>query len=242
MEIIIDLLEKQYEKENYLVVHNNSRNGLAYIYCSSNALYEKDNPKSFMENVVENDRYEWLNLKADCKPELEIFIRDIWLSWYVKGINSRINSYEKLIGLMKNLTQGYKVRCVGASSGGFIGNILAMELSAEISYSFAPQFSLSHHFEHLQKNPYLREYCKNNDDKFIEYYKRLNNAHTTILYMYPNQSEQDQEQYNIVKNKKQICIIEVDSKEHGVAIFPFAVPIFISYNKMEAEKMVRGGF
>ena len=132
------------------IKYNDSKNGLAYIYCSSNALYEKDNIRSFENQIIKGDRYEWSNIRAECAPELEIFIRDIWLSWYVKGINSKINSYDKLINFIRDLTKGYTIRCVGASSGGFIGTILAVELNAEISYSFAGQFSLSHHFDHLQ--------------------------------------------------------------------------------------------
>lgn len=33
-------------------------------------------------------------------------------------------------------------------------------------YSFAGQFSLSHHFDHLQQNPYLREYCTTGEEKY----------------------------------------------------------------------------
>lgn len=88
MNKMLEAIEEQYTKENYKVQRNNKKNGLAYIYCSSNALYKKDDLQSFQEQVVENDRYEWSNLRANCKPELEVFIRDIWLSWYVKGINA----------------------------------------------------------------------------------------------------------------------------------------------------------
>ena len=136
MNDIHDLIQAEYEKENYKIEYNSCKNGLAYIYCSSNALYEKDNLQSFEDKIIKEDRYEWSNLRADCKPEIEIFIRDIWLSWYVKGINSRINTYDKLIDFIRSITKGYTIRFVGASSGGFIGSILAMELNAEISYSF----------------------------------------------------------------------------------------------------------
>lgn len=237
---IDELIDKQYEEDNYRVEYNDCKNGLAYIYCSSNALYEKGNPDSFAKKVVEGDRYEWLNLRADCKPELEIFIRDIYLSWYVKGINSKVNSFEKLIKLMKHLTDGYSVRCVGASSGGFIGNILAMELNAPISFCFAGQFSLEHHFDHLQKNLYLKEYNLQYGNKYLEYYKDIPNTKVKILYMYPCQSKQDQEQYELVKGMNSILTIGVKCSEHGVAIYPFAIPRYLSYTFYDAKKLVGG--
>lgn len=241
MQEMLEALQNQYERDNYIVRHNDNQNGLAYIYCSSNALYVKDDFTSFRDRVIVGDRYEWFNLRAACKPELEIFIRDIWLSWYVKGINSRINSYEKLIELMKSLTQGYTVRCVGASSGGYIGTILAMELNADISYSFAGQFSLLNHFDHLQKNPYLREYLLQNGDRYFEYYKNIPDTKTSIIYMYPSGSGQDQDQYMLVKDMKKLFAVEVDVNEHGVAIYPFAIPRFLSFNLEELEKLVAGG-
>ena len=106
MNDIHDLIQAEYEKDNYKIEYNSCKNGLAYIYCSSNALYEKDNLQSFEDKIIKEDRYEWSNLRADCKPEIEIFIRDIWLSWYVKGINSRINTYDKLIDFINDTWYG----------------------------------------------------------------------------------------------------------------------------------------
>lgn len=229
-----DLIQAEYEKDNYKIEYNSCKNGLAYIYCSSNALYEKDNLQSFEDKIIKEDRYEWSNLRAECKPEIEIFIRDIWLSWYVKGINSRINSYDKLIDFIRSITKGYTIRCVGASSGGFIGSILAMELNAETSYSFAGQFSLSHHFDHLKQNPYLKEYCTTGEKKYIEYYTRIPDSSTNIFYMLPKRSQQDQEQYELVKTMNQLHTVEID------IIYPFALPKYLSYNLFEIKKIAGG--
>lgn len=238
---IAELIDMQYEEDNYRILHNDCKNGIAYIYCSSNALYEKGNSESFKQKIMDGDRYEWSNLRAECKPELEIFIRDIYLSWYVKGINSKVNSIEELIKLMRRLTTGYTVRCVGASSGGFIGTILAMELNAELSFSFAGQFSLKHHFDHVQKNPYLKAHILKYGDKYLEYYANIPNTKVKIIYMYPAYSKQDQEQYELVKNMAPIFTISVKCSEHGVAIWPFAIPKYLSYTLADAEKLIGGG-
>lgn len=232
-----ECLNEQYKKDNYIIRKNASKNGLAYIYCSSNDLYKKDDLTSFTTRVVNNDRYEWVNISAKNKPELEIFIRDIWLSWYVKGINTSIDTYEKLISFLKDITVGYTVRCVGVSSGGFIGSIIAMELSAELCYSFAGQFSLTHHFDHVIKNPFLCEHFKCWGGYWVDYYKRIPDCLTTIIYLYPTGSNQDTEQYNLVKDMARVLTIKVDCAEHGIAIYPFAIPAYLSLPFSSLEKM-----
>ena len=52
MNDIHDLIQAEYEKDNYKIEYNSCKNGLAYIYCSSNALYEKDNLQSFEDKII----------------------------------------------------------------------------------------------------------------------------------------------------------------------------------------------
>lgn len=235
-------LEKCYKRDNYQIKKNNSDNSLCYIYFSSNALYGKDDVEDFYHRVVEGNRYEWMSLSAECKPALEIYVRDIYLSWYVKGINEKICNYDKLIVFLRELTEGYTVRCVGASSGGFIGNIIAMALNADISYCFAGQFSLRNHFDHLQRNPFLKEYLSRNGDRYFEYYRDIPNTKTKIIYLYPQNSEQDQQQYDLIRDMNQIHTLRVDCAEHGVAIYPFAVPRFLCFNVEDIQKFSEEGY
>lgn len=58
------------------------------------------------------------------------YIRDIWLSWYVVGINAKYNTIDALIRKMREETEGMQVITVGVSSGGFIAAILASSLKA----------------------------------------------------------------------------------------------------------------
>lgn len=238
MEAIETLIEDQYKKDNYRIIDNHTKNGLCYIYASSNALYKKDDGADFQKKVIEDDRYEWKHYRAGNKPEREIFIRDIFLSWYVKGINSRICDYEKLIEFLRECTKGYTVRCVGVSSGGYIGNIIAMGLEAEMCYCFSGQFSLRNHFDHLRKNIYLKEYLEKEGDYWYEYYRRLDACkNTKIIYVLPIRSEQDIEQYNFVKDNDVLIVIPVDEQEHGIAIYPFALAKFLSYSIADCEKL-----
>lgn len=155
---ITEALKECYEGNSNVFFRDNytSDNNFCYIYFSSNALYRKNDFNDFLLKVIEQNRYEWLHLSAVNKPKKEIFVRDIYLSWYVRGINREHPSYKALIDLLREMSREYTVRCVGASSGGFIAAIVAMELEAEICYSFSGQFSLGNHFDHLQTNPYLQ--------------------------------------------------------------------------------------
>lgn len=225
-----EIITKCYsENSNYKIHKNNTKNGKCYIYCTSNALYIKNDPADFEKKVIAEDRYEWQKIRAKDPPELEIFIRDVWLSWYVNGINSEINSYERLIEFLKGVTRGYDVTCVGASSGGFIANIIAMELKNSRSYCFAAQFSLKNHFDHLWCNPYLNRYLIERGDYYFEYYRRLQSTNARIIYVCPRLSSQDEQQYKLVKDISTVSTISVFSKRHGIAIFPTALPKFLSF-------------
>lgn len=238
MQSIDEMIEAAYNREeNYRILKNKVSNGLCYIYCSSNALYEKNSAASFQRRILEQDRYEWEILSAEVKPECEIYIRDLWLSWYVKGINATINSYEKLIAFLKEMTKGYRVRCVGASSGGFIGNILAMELRAECCFCFAGQFSLRNHFDHLQVNPLLRRYLESSGDEYFEYYRRLGEAQTNIVYLFPAESKQDKEQYALIEKCENVITIKVNAARHGIALYPYGVRKYISYDLEQCRQL-----
>lgn len=146
---------------NILIRNNNSANNLCYIYFSSNDLYIKDNKEDFLDKIVQDNRFEWTNRSAVVKPKKEIFLRDIWLSWYTLGVNSEINSVDKMIEYLKQETNGFEIVTVGVSSGGYIAAIIAVTLNATMCFDFSGQFSLANHFDHIEKNPFLHEYVKN---------------------------------------------------------------------------------
>lgn len=79
------------------------------------------------------------------------------MSWYVVGINAKYNTIDALIRKMREETEGMQVITVGVSSGGFIAAILASSLKASYCLDFAGQFSLLHHWTHVDTNPFLKE-------------------------------------------------------------------------------------
>ena len=77
------------ETDNIKIRHG-KKDGIAYIFCSSNSLYKKDDRQDFVSKVVNKDKFEWENITQDIDHEKIIYIRDIWLSWYVVGVNAKI--------------------------------------------------------------------------------------------------------------------------------------------------------
>ena len=109
------------------------------------------------------------------------YIRDIWLSWYVVGVNAKYNTIDALIKKMREETEGMQVITVGVSSGGFIAAILASSLKASYCLDFAGQFSLLHHWTHVDTNPFLKELYSKNGHCFGEAYMYLGGLQYIIL-------------------------------------------------------------
>ena len=120
------------DKNYKVVVDDNCDNNLCYTFFSSNGLYHND---EFSFNMaMKNNKYEYINIAKSIKAKKKIFIRDVWLSWYVKGINYEIDSISKLLEWLKENTEGYSNIIVGTSSGGYIGAIASWYIDAEVCF------------------------------------------------------------------------------------------------------------
>ena len=156
--------------------------------------YTVDQIPSFVEqtdvllNLYENDEQQ--------KPAMTVKLYDgiryglpmliskgsyIWLSWYVVGVNVKYNTIDALIRKMREETEGMQVITVGVSSGGFIAAILASSLKASYCLDFAGQFSLLHHWTHVDTNPFLKELYSKNGHCFGEAYMYLGGLQYIIL-------------------------------------------------------------
>lgn len=142
---------KAYDEPNYEIIEtpdfpvskddNPNHLKTCAIYFSSAGWYERDNLESFKKMYYEKNRYEWKkNLIKTAQKH--IFLRDIHLTWYVKGINSKINNIEKVAEFLKEQTKGYRVVIMGASAGGYMAVYTGIKLNAYKAFSFCGQFAL----------------------------------------------------------------------------------------------------
>lgn len=61
------------ETDNIKIRHG-KKDGIAYIFCSSNSLYKKDDRQDFVSKVVNKDKFEWENITQDIDHEKIIYI------------------------------------------------------------------------------------------------------------------------------------------------------------------------
>lgn len=224
--------------QNYRVEYDkDNRNGKCFVFCSSNGLYECDNEISFHNKVILQDRYEWTSVAKSIKAEKKIFIRDIFLSWYAKGINVKQNSIPKVVELIKEETSGYKIYFCGVSTGGYLSSILSSYIASEACFNFSGQYSLWKHLDHTTKNPILRE-CRNKE--FFDIAELVGHGKTKqIYYFYPTLVDHDIVQKNHVSKIPRIITIGIRSRHHGSTIWANEYPLVLN-NISELSRSLDG--
>ena len=215
----IDIAKNVYERDNYTIKLNpDCRNGICYIFFSSNNIWFPNTEEAFRRSFVDNDYYEWYKFDK-LSAEKFIFVRDIYKSWYVSGINSRINSIDALLSLLKQETQGMKIITVGSSAGGYMAALAAVCLDADYSISFSPQFDLSVKGV-LGVNPLLKKYQYIFErSRYYQIGDIIKNSETDIFYFMPVYCKQDLEQLEKVAEFDNVHIIKIASKHHGIPLF-----------------------
>ena len=179
-----------------------------------------------------------MNRSTKDTPELEIFIRDIWLSWYVNGVNKELDSLDALISYLKEVTKGYVVTTVGVSSGGYVAGIVAAKLGAIRCFDFSGQFSLIHHFNHVTNNPFLKKYyAEHPDGGNLEAWQLIKNSDTCIYYFLPTGSAQDIEQAEFAKKCDNVKCIRFSSKRHGSPVLSISLPELLSWDNNRLDKL-----
>ena len=141
-----ELVWEAYNRDN-IVVKDYGNSDRCYIFCASNDLFYPDEREVFRKVIIEKDRFEWSRISSSDQIVKNagrvILIRDIFKQWYVTGINSRINTMDKLIEHLRKLCKGYKVVTVGSSAGGYAAAVIAAMLNGEICIDLAGQNTLA---------------------------------------------------------------------------------------------------
>ena len=130
-----DALHRFYlENPNYKIIEtpDAAEPDLAVIYFSSLGTFNHDK----WQQRLETDYYEF-HRNPVRRAGKHIYVRDVALAFYMMGVNSKVNSIEKLLELLQNLTAGYKVVTVGVSSGGFMAMLAGAYLKAQYVISIS---------------------------------------------------------------------------------------------------------
>lgn len=231
-----EVLNRQYNEKNYKIVYHNVSNNRCYIYFSGNGLYVDNNEESFYSRITISDRYEWQKFSVKKKPAKEIFIRDIWLSWYVKGINTELNSIDKVIEWLKKECLGYLNTFIGNSAGGYMAVICGCSIpNTERIFCISGQVSLYNHNDHYKINPLLKKY---GNEKWLECYHLLEMKNSPkVFYLYPAGVDHDVVQRDFLRRGNNVDFFAFDSSIHGVTANKFDFPMIFSKSNLELEEL-----
>lgn len=232
-----DIVEVAYKKEKLIILDNERvKNKLCYIFFSGNGLYYPNTSEVFYKNVIENSRYEWMNIaqsKYLKKVRRKIFVRDIYKQWYVKGISQEINSVDKLLEELKRLTNGFEIVTVGSSAGGYMAALAAVKLEALRCFDFSGQFFLESVGGKFVDEAIKQDYIYKNITKLIEDSKCI------VYYFVPFFSKNDEKQRMCVKNFKNVKEFDFKSDIHATTMFPGNMPFIISLDEKRLDRFYR---
>ena len=98
----IDIVwERWRNNDNFIVKEHKNDGKKCLILCSDNGLFHPFTEQSFFEKIIESDKYQFLRITDEDIFEKTfariIYIRDIWRSWYLLGLNEQIDTIDKII-------------------------------------------------------------------------------------------------------------------------------------------------
>lgn len=193
---------------------------LCHIF-SGNSIYYPNNEESFTHNIIEKNRFEWFGHRFPDSAK-HIFLRDIHKQWYLSGINSKINTPERLFEFLKKETEGYEVICVGSSAGEYAAILYGSLLEAKQVYAFSPQLELNSMLSYSSEE--IDPLIFRLKDSYIRKYYDLNsfmNESTEYYYFCPIKAKWDKLEYeyalqNNFFEKKNFQPIFFNTSTHGV--------------------------
>lgn len=215
------------------IVNNNAENENAVVYFSSNGLYYPNDDDTIKRVLVKGDRYEWKKMGSQAFSK-NIYVRDIYKSWYIKGINASASSIERAANIINNEIGKKRFITVGSSAGGYGAILFGIMLNAEYVIAFSPQISVPLFLENTEpeKNPIYMKYCNNDGiSKYLNLKDIIRQSDTEIFVFYPAQSERDIKQIEILKGMNNVNIIGVHEKQHGVGIYDFTLKALIEKDR-----------
>ena len=192
---------------------NNKSEILFIVFNSNNYNLNKYEFESYLNNFFNNK-----------KPPSFLYLRDVYLQWYYKGIKGFSKNYEETlekINIYKKKYNFNKIVCMGSSSGGYASLYFGCKLNATNIICFSPQIELSesivlyyNKFKRLFNSFNVEEKDKFNLTKLINMHRNkififwvnfrdfynINKKENTYVY----QNLNDEKSYNSIKENKNI--------------------------------------
>lgn len=213
-----ELLKEWYHKDNILV-KDIGRGDKCYIFFASNDLYFPNTIETFTERIVNKDRFEWTNMAASREIMADagrmIFVRDLYKQWYITGVNDRINSHDKLIDRLRELSEGYRIITLGSSAGGYIAALAGAKLNAEACFDFSGQTVLDSVRPDFCKRMMG---CEPSELKYYDLKTVIPDSACTFYYFYPAYNTKDREIYESIAGFQNVFGFGFNQKNHAATM------------------------
>ena len=226
-----ELIAEQFHKDNFLIQTDNDKDGEKYavIYCSSNGIYRNDTVEEFTKTILQRDSYEWYMTRIPYAQK-HIFIRDVSKRIYQYGINDNgLDTIEKIAEMIKKETEGYKIITMGSSSGGYMSVVLGKLLNADYTIAFSPILKTF--------KPGIENKTITDDLRFD--HLSYADSDVPVFYIYPNGSEWDIYNSDLMKGFKNIHFLPIKSSVHGVPLNKRMLKKLLEKDKETLKKICR---
>lgn len=167
-------------------------------------------------NISEED-------KIRKKASKYIFVRDIYKNWCIEGINAVIDSQDKLIDHLREITEGYPIITVGSSAGGYMAILFGIMLHAEEVIALSPQVSL---YEYNNYHPinYFDQYVNDSHkSKYFDLTEMIRSFKGNIFFFYANQCSEDIAQYRKIEEVGNVYVFSIHGENHGAALYGIGI-------------------
>lgn len=232
-----ELLFSQYVKEN-IKTEDINKGDKCYIFFSSNDIYFPNTVDTFTHRIIEQDRYEWVNM-ARSEEILKtagryIFVRDIYKQWYVSGINDRINDPDRLASKLRELSEGYRIITVGSSAGGYAAALFGALLNAEMCFDFSGQLTLG------GVNP---EFCRRmtgvmpEEHRYYDIRSLIKGSGCCYYYFYPYYHEKDREIFESVSQYDNVFGFGFNQKNHAASMMAGNMRFIVCRDKAYMQEL-----
>ena len=206
---------------NYRIIDgNNPKSNLYAVYCSSNGIYYPNDETTFTKRIIEQDKYDWKKNRIEADVCKHIYIRDLFKQWYVEGINSEIDSIQKVAEWIKSVTgENAEYIFLGSSAGGYMSICLASLLGGTV-FAGSPQVRL----QVLDKYPVVMDHRDDAErNKWFDLKQVIGRSEASAKYfiLYGAYNDEDRNQIDSIDGFPNVYTIRFDTDAHGVVFFPF---------------------
>lgn len=236
-----DVVKNVYEtQDNFLIEYDEQCLDKQYcaVYFSSNDIYYPNTEEIFRKRIVDKNFFEWYHSRIT-KVYKHIFLRDVFKQWYLKGVNSVIDSPTSLVAWLRKETKGYKIIMIGSSAGGYASILYGSILGVEKILAFNPQFELNSLLQRSskEKNPLVFSLSESDEKIFYDIVPFIH-GRSNIYYFYSNKSKWDITQAKHLGNNSFVNIVPFKSKHHGIPFLKIALPSVLNLNECDLNSFV----